>query len=82
MPSSKADADTHALADDLQRILSRVDCEPWLIRPDDESEDAATILIGKNAARVRGKLDSRGLSVREADVPVREGFDDLLEIRR
>lgn len=74
--------DTHALADDLVSILSRVDCEPWLIRPDDDDDDAATVLIGQNAARVRGTLDKRGLSVREADVPVREGFDGLLEVSR
>lgn len=52
--------------------------EPWHLKP---TENGAVLLVGQRTARVRGTLDGAGYSVRESDLPVREGFDGVLEIQ-
>jgi hypothetical protein len=57
-----------------------LDAEPLKSRPD--GADRAHLLVGRREARVRGKLDSLGYEVRESDVPVRDGYEALLEVSR
>ena len=73
-------AKTETFADTLTHELIRIDgIEPWKIRPKDGT---ATVLIGAKPGRAKGRLDSAGYSVRESDLPVRDGFAAVLEVTR
>jgi len=76
-------AETDAAADLAATLvfeLRGLDAEPLKSRPD--GADRVHLLVGKREARVRGTLDNLGYEVRESDVPVRDGWDTLLEVRR
>jgi hypothetical protein len=68
------------LAATLVFELHGLDAEPLKSRPD--GADCVHLLVGRREARVRGTLDSLGYEVRGSDVPVRDGWDALLEVRR
>lgn len=70
---------TNQLVADLAQAPTRVDCEPWKIRPDDAD---AKILVGQNLARVRGTLSTHGFETTLSDAPVRDGFEGVLEVSR
>lgn len=65
---------------DVNRVLAGIDCLPYRIRR--TGEETVTVLIGKHEGRVRGTLDREGFETRTSDVPVREGYAALLEVRR
>lgn len=60
----------------LARLLP--DDVPWLLR--DTDDGTARVLVGAQVGNIRGTLDGQGYNVREADVPVRDGWETLLEI--
>lgn len=68
------------LRDELARQLP--DDVPWLCRPADDQDGHARLLVGDSLGAIRGVLDREHYSVRESDVPVREGWMTLLEISR
>jgi len=68
------------LAATLVLELRGLDAEPLKSRPD--GADRVHLLVGRREARVRGTLDGPGYEVRESDVPVRDGYEALLEVRR
>lgn len=51
---------------------------PWLLRETDDG--TARVLVGAQVGNIRGTLDGQGYNVREADVPVRDGWKTLLEV--
>ena len=70
--------ETTTLVDDLARQLP--DDVAWLVRESDDS--TVRLLVGERIGLIRGTLNSRGYTVREADVPVRDGWAALLEVSR
>ncbi|EMA42674.1 hypothetical protein [Halococcus saccharolyticus] len=70
----------HPLVADVNRVLADIDCLPYRIRR--TGEETVTVLIAKNEGRVRGTLDRQGYETDDSDVPVRDGYEALLEVSR
>ena len=69
--------DALAFRSELVEELDRIETDGWLVSP---GLEGATIHIGDNVGRVRGRLNGQGYRVTERDDPV-EGWAAKLEVR-
>lgn len=72
-----AGSTTGRLGAELATILREMDesAEPWKLRPPEQSDDSARLLVGAQPDDIRDHLEDAGYSVRDLDLPVeRDGW--------
>jgi hypothetical protein len=58
--------------DELVAVLCGLDesAEPWKLRPPEQSDDSARLLVGAQPGFVRDRLEDAGYEVRDLELPV------------
>ncbi|EMA55712.1 hypothetical protein [Halococcus salifodinae] len=78
-----AGSTTGRLGIDLVTILREMDesAEPWKLRPPEQPDDPAKLLIGAQPELVRGHLEDAGYLIRDLTLPVeRDGWVAAWEV--
>ena len=67
-----AGSTTGQLDTDLVRTLREMDesAKPWKLRPPDQPDDPARLLVGAQPDHVRDQLEDAGYSIHDLELPV------------
>jgi hypothetical protein len=78
-----ADATAERFEDELVAVLRGLDesAQPWKLRPPENADGVAKLLVGARPGLVRGRLEGTGYEVRDLELPVeRDGWIGVWEI--